>query len=194
MMIDGLIDDSEEAVLRRSHAEVRAARLDRHIVFVGFMGAGKSSLAKLTANKLGRSWFDSDQLVAKRAGRSIPEFFAAADEKGFRALEKQVILEVLDEAPAVLSLGGGALEDAETRRVVYERAFAIHLAIAWRDVQSGLPKLRRTRPLLQGRTESEIHELYLRRQMTYREAHIRIRMPRGDRSVAVDQLLEALAK
>lgn len=193
-MIDGLIEGSEEAVLRRSHAEVRAARLDRHIVFVGFMGAGKSSLARLTARKLGRPWFDSDRLVVKRAGRSIPEFFAAADEAGFRALEKAVILEVLDKQPTVLSLGGGALEDPETRRAVYERAFVIHLAITWRDVQSGLPKLRRTRPLLQDQSESDIHALFLRRQMTYREAHIRIRMPRGDRGAAVDQLLKALAK
>jgi shikimate kinase len=193
-MIDGLLDQSEEAVLRRSHAEVRAARLDRHIVFVGFMGAGKSSLAKLTARKLERKWFDSDRLVTKRSGRSIAEFFGAGDEAEFRALEKQVIAEALELEPMVLSLGGGALEDAETRRLVYEQAFVIHLAITWRDVQAGLPRFRRTRPLLQGRSESEIHDLFLRRQMTYRDAHMRIRMPRGDRTAAIDQLLKALAK
>lgn len=185
---------SEEARLRRSHAEVKASLLDRHILFVGFMGAGKSSLAKLVAGRLGRPWFDSDELVVARSGRSIEEFFAAGDEDAFRALEKQVIADLLDAEPGVISLGGGALEDSETRRAVFERAFVIHLAVSWRDVQNALPKLGRTRPLLKDRSEGEIHELYLRRQMTYREAHMRIRMPRGDRTATVDRLLSVLAK
>jgi shikimate kinase len=93
----------------------------------------------------------------------------------------------------VLSLGGGALEDADTRTVLFERAFVVNLAVSWRDVQAELPTLMRTRPLLQNRTEGEIHELFLRRQATYRKAHLRIRAPRGDVEAAAEYVLSVVA-
>lgn len=163
-----------------------------HIAFVGFMGAGKSTMGELIARRLGRTWFDTDQVIEERLGRSIPELFAAGEQDHFRAVEKQVIAELLVAEPAVLSLGGGALEDADTRTVLFERAFVINLAVSWRDVQAELPALMRTRPLLQNRSEGEIHELFLRRQATYRKAHLRIRAPRGDVEAAADYVLSVV--
>jgi shikimate kinase len=184
--------DPAEALLRGAHAELRADRLSRHIAFVGFMGAGKSTMAERTARRLGRAWFDTDEVIAQRCGRSIPELFAAGEQDRFRALEKQVIAELLVGDPAVLSLGGGALEDADTRTVLFERAFVVNLAVSWRDVQAELPTLMRTRPLLQDRSEGEIHELFLRRQATYRKAHLRIRAPRGDVETAAEYVLSVV--
>jgi shikimate kinase len=184
--------DPAEALLRGAHAELRADRLSRHIAFVGFMGAGKSTMAELTARRLGRAWFDTDDVIVQRCGRSIPELFAAGEQDHFRALEKQVIAELLAGDPAVLSLGGGALEDAGTRTVLFERAFVVNLAVSWRDVQAELPTLMRTRPLLQDRSEGEIHELFLRRQATYRKAHLRIRAPRGDVETAAEYVLSVV--
>jgi shikimate kinase len=184
--------DPAEALLRGAHAELRADRLSRHIAFVGFMGAGKSTMAELTARRLGRAWFDTDDVIVQRCGRSIPELFAAGEHDHFRALEKQVIAELLAGDPAVLSLGGGALEDAGTRTVLFERAFVVNLAVSWRDVQAELPTLMRTRPLLQDRSEGEIHELFLRRQATYRKAHLRIRAPRGDVETAAEYVLSVV--
>jgi shikimate kinase len=184
--------DPAEALLRGAHAELRADRLSRHIAFVGFMGAGKSTMAELTARRLGRAWFDTDDVIVQRCGRSIPELFAAGEQDHFRALEKQVIAELLAGDPAVLSLGGGALEDAGTRTVPFERAFVVNLAVSWRDVQAELPTLMRTRPLLQDRSEGEIHELFLRRQATYRKAHLRIRAPRGDVETAAEYVLSVV--
>jgi shikimate kinase len=184
--------DPAEALLRGAHAELRADRLSRHIAFVGFMGAGKSTMAERTARRLGRAWFDTDDVIVQRCGRSIPELFAAGEQDHFRALEKQVIAELLAGDPAVLSLGGGALEDAGTRTVLFERAFVVNLAVSWRDVQAELPTLMRTRPLLQDRSEGEIHELFLRRQATYRKAHLRIRAPRGDVETAAEYVLSVV--
>jgi shikimate kinase len=184
--------ESAEARLRDAHSRARAERLSRHIAFVGFMGAGKSTMAELTAGRLGRTWFDTDQVVVERCGRSIAELFTAGEQATFRALEKQVIAELLAGEPAVLSLGGGALEDAETRDALFHRAFVVNLAVDWRDVQAELPSLMRTRPLLQDRTEGEIHELFLRRQATYRKAHLRIRVPRGDLEAAADYVLSVV--
>lgn len=186
--------DAPEAVLRGAHEQLRADRLSRHIAFIGFMGAGKSTMAELTAQRLGRTWFDTDQVIVERWGRSIPELFAAGEQDHFRALEKQVIAELLAGEPAVLSLGGGALEDAETRATLFERAFVVNLAVSWRDVKAELPALMRTRPLLQNRTEGEIHELFLRRQATYRKAHMRIRIPRGDPAAAAEYVLSVVTQ
>jgi shikimate kinase len=185
--------DPAETLLRGAHADLRADRLSRHIAFVGFMGAGKSTMAELTAQRLGRTWFDTDQVIVKRCGRSIPELFAAGEQAQFRAMERQVIAELLAGEPAVLSLGGGALEDADTRAILFERAFVVNLAVSWRDVQAELPTLMRTRPLLQDRSEGEIHELFLRRQATYRKAHMRIRVPRGDLEAAAEYVLSVVS-
>jgi shikimate kinase len=167
--------------------------LSRHIAFVGFMGAGKSTAAKLTARRLGATWFDSDDVIVQRCGCSIPELFAAGEQDRFRALERQVIAELLAGPPAVLSLGGGALEDADTRTALLAGALVVHLEMSWPEVRAELPMLMRTRPLLQNRTEGEIHELFLRRQATYRQAHLQVRAPRGEPAAAASQVLAALA-
>jgi shikimate kinase len=167
--------------------------LSRHIAFVGFMGAGKTTAAKLTARRLGARWVDTDEVIVQRCGRSIPELFAAGEQDRFRALERQVIAELLAGPPAVLSLGGGALEDADTRAALMQHAFVVHLEVSWPEVRAELPSLRRTRPLLQDRTEDEIHELFVRRQATYGEAHLRVRAQRGHVAQAADQVLAALA-
>jgi shikimate kinase len=186
--------DAAEALLRDAHAQARADRLSRHVAFIGFMGAGKSTVAELTAARLGRAWFDTDQVVVERCGRSIPDLFAAGEQSLFRSLEKQVIAELLVGEPAVLSLGGGALEDPDTRNGLFDHAFVVNLAVSWRDVQAELPGLMRTRPLLQNRTEGEIHELFLRRQATYRKAHMRIRAPRGDPAAAAEYVLSVVTR
>ena len=93
----------------------------------------------------------------------------------------------------MLSLGGGALEDADTQTALFERAFVVNLEVSWRDVQAELPALMRTRPLLQDRTEGEIHELFVRRLATYRKAHMRIRAPRGNVEAAADYVLSVMS-
>ncbi|MGC9221120.1 MAG: shikimate kinase [Solirubrobacteraceae bacterium] len=183
---------SEELVLQRINARARATLLQKHIVLVGFMGAGKSTLGSLIAGRLGRVAFDSDEVVETRAGRSIVDFFQSGEEKKFRELEASVVRSLLRADPAVISLGGGTLDNEQLREMVFQRSFVVNLAVSWREVQTELPQLRQTRPMLGDRSEAEIHSLFLRRQHTYRRAHMRISMPRGDVSAAADQLLSVL--
>jgi shikimate kinase len=95
------------------------------IVLVGFMGAGKTTIGTLLAARLGLPFADSDQVIEQRAGRPVRQIFAEDGEPAFRALEHQVIAELLERPPAVLALGGGAAEHSGTRerlatsRVVY---------------------------------------------------------------------------
>src|SRR5271166_7021653 len=79
------------------------------------MGAGKTTIGHLLAAKLGLPFADSDQVIEQRAGRPIRQIFAEDGEPGFRALEHQVIAELLDGPELILALGGGAPEHPGTR-------------------------------------------------------------------------------
>ena len=88
------------------------------IVLVGFMGAGKTTVGTLLAARLGLPFVDSDQVIEQRAARPVRQIFAQDGEPAFRALEHQVIAELLDGPPIVLALGGGAPEHPATQALL----------------------------------------------------------------------------
>ena len=88
------------------------------IVLVGFMGAGKSTVGRLLAAKLGLPFTDSDQVIEERAGQPIRRIFADAGEPAFRELEHSVIADLLAGPDAVLALGGGAPGHPATRALL----------------------------------------------------------------------------
>lgn len=88
------------------------------IVLIGFMGAGKTTVGRLLAAKLGLPFTDSDQVIEARAGRPIPEIFAADGEPAFRRLEHDVIADLLAGQDTVLALGGGAAGHHGTRALL----------------------------------------------------------------------------
>jgi len=85
------------------------------IVLIGFMGAGKTTIGQLLAERLGLPFTDSDQVIEQRAGRPVAQIFAEDGEPAFRALEHQVIADLLAGPALVLALGGGAAEHPGTR-------------------------------------------------------------------------------
>jgi shikimate kinase len=85
------------------------------IVLVGFMGAGKTTVGHLLAERLGLPFTDSDEVIEQRAGRPVRQIFAEDGEPAFRTLEHQVIAGLLDGPSLVLALGGGAAEHPGTR-------------------------------------------------------------------------------
>ena len=129
------------------------------------MGAGKTTVGRLLAGQLGVPFLDSDHVIEARAGRPIPEIFAADGEPAFRALEHEVIADLLGGPDAVLALGGGAAEHEGTRKLLAAGA-------------GGLPAgLLRRGPGPRGRATAtgrmlarpDIAEVYERRQATYAE-------------------------
>ena len=143
-----------------------AHALDRHVALVGFMGAGKSTLGWKVAERLGRRLVDLDHELARTAGRTIPELFEERGEVEFRVLEAQATIAALEnERPAVLALGGGAVETPKIRRALSEHALTVYLEVdpdtAWgRTAGTG-------RPLAQDK--GSFRDLHERRKPMYQE-------------------------
>ncbi|MBA2614289.1 MAG: bifunctional shikimate kinase/3-dehydroquinate synthase [Actinobacteria bacterium] len=136
--------------------------LHRHIALVGFMGAGKTTLGREVARLAERSFVDTDDEIARRHG-PIAQLFEERGEPEFRALEEAVVLEALASPdPAVIALGGGAVETKGVREAL-DRQFPVRLEVdveaAWERVRGG------ERPL--ARDEGTFRELFARRQELY---------------------------
>ena len=149
-----------ELVLRAA----AAAALTPKVVMIGFMGAGKTTVGRLLADRLGLDFVDTDDVVEATAGRRTAEIFDDLGEPGFRQLEAATIAEVLCGPPAVVSLGGGALYSESVRRVLAGHQVVlldVPLDEALRRVGSDL-----RRPMLAG----NVPALYASREDAYHAA------------------------
>lgn len=164
----------------------------RTIALVGLMGAGKSTVGRRLAERLGRDFHDSDAEIEKAAGLSVSDIFTLHGEADFRRGEKQVIKRLLDLPPHVLATGGGAYLDPDTRAVLRERAITVwlnaDLETLWRRVSK-----RETRPLLQ-RADAKDHlaHLVLEREPFYSQADLVVHSKDGPHTHTVNAILKAL--
>lgn len=121
------------------------------IVLIGFMGAGKSTVGRLVAARLGQPFFDTDELIEGREGRSIADIFRSDGEPAFREIEREVVLETLARKEGVVALGGGALNDPVVAACLQGKT-VVHLDASWAEIQRRLrgdasrPMLRRGDP------------------------------------------------
>jgi len=141
------------------------APLDRHVALVGFMGAGKTTLAAEVALRTGRPFLDLDDEIHRRTGSTVVELFAEGEPR-FRSVEEEVVADVLtDREPHVLALGGGAVLSPRTRATLRERATTVLIPVdldtAWERVEGS------GRPLAQGK--ERFAELYAERLPLYDE-------------------------
>ena len=142
----------------------------RHLVLVGMMGAGKSTVGQRCAERLGRPFVDTDELIAAVAGVSIAELFARDGEPAFRALEATTIADVCAApTPSVIGMGGGAVLDTENRKHMRDTGFVVWLrapaALLARRVGDG-----RDRPLLTGDPAGTLERLVALRGPAYEAA------------------------
>lgn len=129
-------------------------RLDTPIVLVGMMGSGKTAVGRALSTRLNRPFYDSDAIIEQQTGRTISSFFAEEGEAAFRAQEATTVQDLLGRAPAVLSLGGGALITPEVREAVKRQAFSIWLNASLSTLLKRLANDTR-RPLLQQGDKAE---------------------------------------
>lgn len=175
--------------------ETRVMRLlgGRTVVMVGMMGAGKSSIGRRLASRLGMAFADADTEIEQAANASIPEIFETHGEAYFRDGERRVIQRLLDGPQKVLATGGGAFIQPETRTAIQEKGVSVWLK-ADRDLLLQRVKRRSNRPLLNRGDPAEIIEkLIEERYPVYAEANIHIQSRDVAHDVVISDILTALA-
>ena len=163
------------------------------IVLVGPPGAGKSTVGRLLADRLGVGWRDTDADIEAAAGRRIPDIFVQDGEEHFRALERAAVVAAVHEHTGVLALGGGAVLDPDNRALLATRRVAfldVGLAEAARRVG-----LSGARPLLLGNVRSQLKSLLDARRPLYTEvATLTVHTDGKPPAQVVDELLAGLAR
>ena len=175
--------------------ENRVARLldGRTLVMVGMMGAGKSSVGRRLAARLGMPFVDADTEIELAANSTIPEIFEQHGETYFRDGERRVIQRLLDGKPKVLATGGGAFIQPETRAAIKANGISIWLK-ADRDLLLSRVRRRSNRPLLKNGDPAEVIERLIgERYPVYAEADIHVQSRDVAHDVVIDDILAGLA-
>ena len=173
-------------------AEIVAALGQRSLVLVGMMGAGKSTVGRRLAARLGLPFLDADSEIEAAAGMSISDIFEVHGEPCFRDGEARVIARLLDGVSKVLATGGGAFMREETRQRIGDKAVSIWLK-ADADIILRRVKRRPDRPLLQTPDPAAtIERLIADREPIYKHADLTIASRDVPHDKIVDECLEVL--
>jgi shikimate kinase len=168
--------------------------LNRGIVLIGLMGAGKSSVGRRLAKRLDLPFSDADQEIEKASDCAIEEIFARHGEAAFRAGERRVIARLLDGPPQVLATGGGAFMDSETRTAISEKGISIWLRAELAVLLERVLR-RNHRPLLkQGDPEQILLQLMAERDPVYGLADLTVSSNQGPHENVVEDIVEALQR
>jgi shikimate kinase len=166
--------------------------LDRPIVLVGLMGAGKSTIGRRLAKRLGLPFVDSDTEIEEASGASAAELFERYGEHDFRDGERRLVARLIDGTVRVIATGGGAFVDPRTRSLLNDRAITVWLD-APVNVLAERTGRRDTRPLLRrGNRAETLAKLSEEREPLYAEAQIHIRSGTGVHGEVVEAIVAAL--
>jgi shikimate kinase len=166
----------------------------RHVALTGFMAAGKSTIGKKLARKLGVRFYDIDDLVVAQHG-PIADIFYVQGEKQFRSYERDAIAQVLDDEPGVIALGGGAVTYDASLKLLKKRTYRIFVKVPPEQILGRIRRSKRVRPLV-GPTPSlsKIKELYTQRMPRYSHADYVVEANDMSTAQVVDDIVQWLQK
>lgn len=164
----------------------------RNLVFVGLMGAGKTSIGRRVALRLGIPFFDSDHEIEHASRMTIPDLFETYGEAEFRALEERVLHRLLGESPRVISTGGGAFMNPAIRDEIRATSLSVWLS-ADLDILMERVKKRQNRPLLRAADPAAVMQRLMdERYPVYGTADIVVKTRDEHRDIIVEEVLQAL--
>jgi shikimate kinase len=146
----------------------RHGRIPGNIFLVGLMGAGKTTVGRRLARRLGKSFYDCDEEIERTTGVKIPVIFDIEGEAGFRAREARMLAELVVRNDIVLATGGGAVLSADNRKLLAENGMVVYLRALASDLWART-RHDRNRPLLKtDQPLARLEELYAERDPLYR--------------------------
>lgn len=151
---------------KKNAAKPKVKNKGEHIVMVGFMGSGKSSVSRVLAKRTGLPLIDVDKHIEQTQGRKIKQIFAEEGEAGFRRIETQAMAALAFEPKSIISCGGGIVGSAVNRAIVKALGTVVYLEVPC-DEAVGRISDPSTRPMLNG--ERPVQEIYDERLPLYRD-------------------------
>jgi shikimate kinase len=165
----------------------------RNLVLVGLMGAGKSAIGKLVASELGIPFIDSDHEIERVSRMTIAELFEKYGEPEFRKLENRVIKRLLRSGPRVLSTGGGAFMNGDTRGSIKAAGVSIWLDADLETLWERVIK-RDNRPLLKTENPKQtLENLMIARYPVYAEADLAVKSRDVKKDIVAAEVIAAVA-
>lgn len=166
-----------------------------NIYFIGLMGAGKTTIGKQLAKRLGKTFYDTDHEIERRTGVKIPIIFDLEGESGFRKRETQVIQELTQLDHIIMATGGGAVLAAENRAYLKQNGNVIYLRASAHDLWQRM-RHDKHRPLLQNvDIRTKLEQLYTQRHALYLEtASLVIDTGHQPASMVIKQIEQSLIR
>ena len=166
-------------------------KIDRHIVLIGMMASGKSTIGKNLSEALSTFFYDIDNLIEKSENKTIAEIFKIKGEKYFRKIEYEKTREIINiHTPSVISLGGGAFINPSIRNIM-DDVDTIWLKLEISEIIKRV-KLNDKRPLLSGKSEEEIENIYIEREKYYSMAKIHFNCNNKSINTCVTEILSLI--
>jgi len=191
-VINSAVSLSQTIQPRAESVTAEHLNLDRPVVLVGLMGAGKTRVGRKLADRLGLPFLDTDIEIETETGKTVAELFAQIGEPAFREGERRMITRLVRGPLAVIATGGGAFVDPITRETISKHGITVWLRA---DLDTLVARTGRSqkRPLLQGVDRAaKLAELMALRYPIYAEAHLTVDSLHGPVENTVEAVLQAL--
>jgi shikimate kinase len=165
---------------------------EKSIVFIGFMGVGKTTIGKLVAKKLYRDFIDIDEEIEKEYKMPVSQIFNKIGEKAFREREKSLITSICEKKLKIISVGGGAFLQEEIKKVCLDSCIVFYLDLSWEGWKDRISLIIDSRPVLQGKSIEEIQELFYKRKEIYSDHHSKVETDNQETEEIADYIVDSL--
>jgi|SRR5690625_3841675 len=165
---------------------------EKSLIFIGFMGVGKTTVAQIVAKKLFRDFIDIDQEIEKEFGMPTTEIFHQIGETTFREKEKEYVLHYCKQPLKVIALGGGAFMQEDIRSACLKHSIVFYLDISWDSWKDRLHMLVDSRPILQKQSLKDIETLFHERKTFYEEHNSKLLTDDIDQEEVADYIIDSV--
>ncbi|WP_047155469.1 shikimate kinase [Aneurinibacillus tyrosinisolvens] len=166
---------------------------EKNIVLIGFMGVGKTTVGQLIAKKLYRDFIDVDHHIEKKYSMPVSQIFKEMGEPEFRKIERETVIDLCENFRCkIVSLGGGAFQQEEIRKVCLSNCIVLFLDLTWNAWKERLDLIVDGRPVLHNRTLEEVQELFEKRQPAYSKHNSKISTDNQNPEEVADYIVSAL--